>query len=94
MLPPAFTGCGSENAPLTRWPGAVLDGSLTASAASPAVEVTLAVPWAMYSRATPGVNAPKLGTVPSVSDSVAGTVPPTVPVVLVEAYAAEPVLAL
>ena len=33
----------------------------------------------MYSRATPGVNAPNVAGVPSVSDSVAGTVPPTVP---------------
>ena len=33
----------------------------------------------MYSRATPGVNAPNVAGVPSVSDSVAGTEPPTVP---------------
>ncbi len=34
------SGCGSENAPLTRWPGAVVLASTTLSAASPAVCVT------------------------------------------------------
>ena len=54
-------------------------GSLTVSVASPALEITLAVVVAVYSRATPGVNAPKLAGAPDVSDSVAGTVPPTPP---------------
>src|SRR4051812_19472770 len=66
---------GSENAPLVRWPG-----SLTDSVASPAVEITLAVVDAVYSRSTPGWKAPKLAGAPSVSDSVAGTVPPTPPI--------------
>ena len=48
------SGCGSENAPLVRWPG-----SETVSAASPAVLITVAVVAAVYSFATPGVNAPK-----------------------------------
>ena len=54
-------------------------GSVADSVASPAVEITLAVVLALYVRATPGVNAPKLAGAPSVSDSVAGTVPPTSP---------------
>ena len=66
------SGCGSENAPLVRWPG-----SDTVSAASPAVLITFAVDDAVYSFATPGVNAPNVAGAPSVSDSVAGTVPPT-----------------
>src|SRR5205823_5182200 len=36
------SGCGSENAPLTRWPVSLGDGSVTLSSASPAVEVTFA----------------------------------------------------
>ena len=32
---------------------------------------------AVYSRATPGVNGPKFAGVPVVSESVAGTEPPT-----------------
>jgi hypothetical protein len=47
------------------------------SAASAAVETTLAVMLAVWSAATPGMNVPKLAGVPSVSASVAGTVPPT-----------------
>src|SRR4051812_29824270 len=50
--PRTCSGCGSENAPLVRWPG-----SLTLSAASPAVEVTVAVVDASYVCATPAVNA-------------------------------------
>ena len=41
--PPFAVACrtaGSENAPLTRWPVAVEDGSATVSAALPAVEIT------------------------------------------------------
>src|SRR3954452_21606742 len=68
------SGSGSENAPLTKWLG-----SDTESAASPAVEMTLAGVDAVYSCATPGVNAPNEAAGPSVSDSVAGTLPPTVP---------------
>ena len=40
-------GCGMTNAPLTRWPGFAVSGSLTVSAASPAVEVTVAVVCAL-----------------------------------------------
>src|SRR6201999_1780235 len=47
------------------------------SAASPAVLITFAVVDAVYSFATPGVNAPNVAGAPSVSDSVAGTAPPT-----------------
>src|SRR3954471_483866 len=65
---------GSENAPFVRWPG-----SDTESAASPAVEITFAVVVAAYSLAAPGVNAPNEAGAPSVSESVAGTVPPTSP---------------
>src|SRR3954454_13611951 len=64
---------GNENAPLVRWPG-----SETVSAASPAVEMTLAGVDAVYSCPTPGVNAPNEAAGPSVSDRVAGTEPPTV----------------
>ena len=39
----ACSGDGRLNAPLTRWPVAVLDGSATVSVASPAVEMTFAV---------------------------------------------------
>ena len=41
--------------------------------------MTLAVVLASYSRATPGVNGANAALAPSVSPSVAGTVPPTVP---------------
>src|SRR3954454_3210407 len=78
------SACGSENAPLTRWPGAFAAVSATDSVASPAVEITLAVVCASYVFPTPGVNWPKLAAGPSVSDSVAGTLPPTVPFWLVE----------
>ena len=43
LVATAFRAVGSENAPLTRWPGAVALGSVTDSVASPAVEITLAV---------------------------------------------------
>jgi hypothetical protein len=43
LVASAVSGEGSENAPLTRWPVAVLLGSATDSAALPAVEITLAV---------------------------------------------------
>ena len=39
----ASSGDGSANAPLTRWPGRAVSGSVTLSAASPAVETTFAV---------------------------------------------------
>ena len=68
------SGSGSVNAPLVRWPG-----SLTDSVASPAVEVTVADVDAVYSFATPGVNGPNEAGAPSDNESVAGTVPPTVP---------------
>ena len=47
-------GCGNENVPFIRCPG-----SETVSEASPAVEMTLAVVDAVYSRSTPAANAPK-----------------------------------
>ncbi len=66
------SGCARLKAPLTRWPG-----SLVVRVASPAVEMTVAVVAAVYSYATPGVKAPNVAGAPSVSDRVAGTVPPT-----------------
>src|SRR5689334_15190552 len=75
---------GSENAPFIRWPG-----SDTLSAAFPPVEVTFAVVLAVYSLPTPGVNAPNDAAGPSESDSVAGTVPPTV-VAIASAFAGSP----
>src|ERR1700754_425143 len=63
---------GSENEPLLRWPG-----SLTVSDASPAVEMTFAEVLAVYSRSTPGTNAPNEAGAPRVSARGAGTVPPT-----------------
>src|SRR3954468_6570044 len=74
LVADAFSADGSENAPLTRWPGAVALESETLSNASPAVEMTLAVVCAAYVLARPGVNAPKLAAVPSESESCAGTV--------------------
>src|SRR5689334_15590160 len=68
------SGCASENAPLVMRPG-----SETLSVASPAVEITLAVVDASYVRATPGTNGANDAGAPSVSASVAGTVPPTSP---------------
>ena len=68
------SGCGSVNAPFTRWPG-----SDTLSVASPAVLVTVAPVVAVYSAATPGTNGVNVAGAPKVSDKVAGTVPPTVP---------------
>jgi hypothetical protein len=41
--PPASSGEGRANAPFTRWPGETVLGSDTVSAASPAVEITVAV---------------------------------------------------
>src|SRR3954451_23221534 len=46
--------------------------------------MTLAVVEAAYVLATPGVNGPNVAGVPSVRASVAGTVPPASPVVLVD----------
>ena len=51
-----------------------------AQRASPAVEITLAVVGRRVVLATPGVNAPNVAGVPSVSASVAGTEPPAPPV--------------
>jgi hypothetical protein len=75
---------GSENAPFVRWPGSETD-----SAALPAVEMTFAVVPAVYSLSTPGANAPKLAALPSESESVAGTVPPTV-AAIASAFAGSP----
>src|SRR3954453_13142006 len=74
-LPPTSSGAARENVPLTRRPEAVVDGSVTDSAASPALEITVAVVLAVYVPFTPGMKAPSDGAVPSVSESVAGTVP-------------------
>src|SRR5262245_54541381 len=68
------SGSGSENAPLLRWPG-----PSTLSVALPAVEVTFAIVDATYSFATPGAKRPNCAGGPSVSASVAGTVPLTFP---------------
>src|SRR4051794_2034605 len=76
-------GSPSANAPLVSTPG-----SLTDSAASPALLITFAVVVAVYSLSAPGVNGAKLAGVPSVNDNVAGTVPPTEPGVVVSAYSA------
>src|SRR5688572_25500698 len=72
LLNSTRSGSGRANAPLVRWPG-----SLTVRAASPALEITLAVVPAVYSFVAPGVNAPNDAGAPSDSDRVAGTVPPT-----------------
>ena len=64
--------------------------SATLSVALPAVLVVLAVVLASYSFAMPGVNAPNVAGVPSVSASVAGTVPPTPPCVHSERLATWP----
>src|SRR3954462_13233507 len=74
----ACSGCGSANAPLTSLPGLLELGSATERAASPAVEMTLAVLEARDSPATPGTNEPSCGAAPRDSESVAGTVPPGV----------------
>ena len=73
------TGWASVKEPLTSLPVLVELGSDTLRVASPALEITLAVVLAVYSRATPGVNAPNEAGVPRPSESVAGTVPPGVP---------------
>src|SRR3954449_10623594 len=75
---------GSENVPFVRWPGSETD-----SAALAAVEITFAVVLALYSLSRPGANAPNDAAGPSVSDSVAGTVPPTV-VAIASAFAGSP----
>ena len=54
LVADAFSACGSQNAPLTRWPGWFELGSLTLSRASPADETTFAVEDAVYVFATPG----------------------------------------
>ena len=46
--PSTRSGAGSAKAPLTRCPGAVVLGSATLSAASPALEMTVAVVEAVY----------------------------------------------
>src|SRR3954453_7278281 len=81
LLNSTRSGSDSANAPFVSTPG-----SDTLSVASPAVLMTLAVVFAVYSFATPGVNAPNVAGVPSVRLSVAGTLPPTPPGVSVWAY--------
>ena len=68
-------------------PVAFVSASATDSVALPAVLITFAVVVASYSRAIPGVNGPNVAGVPSVSDSVAGTVPPTPPCVHSDRFA-------
>ncbi len=66
------TGCASVYVP------SASRADETDSAASPAVEVTEALVDAVQAFATPAVNAPNEAGGPSVSESVAGTVPLTV----------------
>src|SRR4051812_45933677 len=47
LVPTVFSAVGRLNVPLTRWPGAVVLGSVTDSAALPAVEMTFAVMFAV-----------------------------------------------
>src|SRR5690349_15226635 len=68
------SGSARENAPLVMCPG-----SDTVNDASPAVEMTFALVRAVYSRSTPGTKGGNAAGPPTVSASVAGTVPPTVP---------------
>ena len=75
----ARSGLARVNAPLTSLPADAVFGSDTLRSASPAVETTVACDEAAYVFATPGVNAPNVAGAPSVSESVAGTVPPTSP---------------
>ena len=74
------SGCGRLKAPFV-WPGGVVVGSLTVSAASPAVLITFAVVVAVYSRATPGVNVPNEAGAPEGEGERRGHVPPARPVV-------------
>src|SRR3954452_23235315 len=67
------SGSLSVNAPLDSLPPSVV------RLASPADQGTVGVVDASWVRSTPGANAPNAAGVPSVSESVAGTVPPTVP---------------
>src|SRR3954447_12833788 len=66
----ACSACGSENAPLTRWPVAVGLGSATLSVASAAVETTLAVVADSYVFAMPGVNGANVAGAPIVRPRV------------------------
>ena len=75
----AWSGCGSENVPLTRWPVFVLLVSATLRVASPAVEITFAVVEASYDWGTPAANGGKFAAGPTESARLAGTVPFTVP---------------
>ena len=75
LLKRTCSGCGQRERPVDQ----VARGRSRVSAASPAVVTTLAVVVAVYSFATPGVNAPNVAAGPIVSASVAGTVPPTSP---------------
>src|SRR4051794_38121892 len=80
LLNSTRSGSLNANDPFVNTPG-----SLTDSAASPAVLTTVAPVVATYSLSTPGVTPPKVAGAPSVSASVAGTDPPTPPPVLVAA---------
>ena len=66
------SGSGRLNAPLVRWPG-----SLTESAASPAVLMTLAVVEAVYVWSTPGRERSEARRRPQRQRERAGTVAPT-----------------
>ena len=80
VRPSLAAAARSANDPLTSRPVALGSDRPRLSAASPAVEMTLAVVVGdVVASRRPGVNAPNDAGVPSASDSVAGTVPPTVP---------------
>ena len=71
-MPQALQRLRQDERAVDQAAGGWCSGRLTVSVASPAVQMTLAVVEAVYSRATPGVNAPNVAGVPSVSASVAG----------------------
>ena len=83
-----------ENAPFTSRPGMLLLPSATERVATPAVEMTLAVSPAVYSRATPGVKAGNAAGPPTFRASVAGTAPPMSPPTGVEVAGPLPVCVL
>ena len=79
-VPRPWSGCVSANVPLTSLP--VLVGAGVGDAERRVTggrDDGGAWSVAVYSCATPGVNAPNCAGAPSVRASVAGTLPPTVP---------------
>src|SRR3954451_3136943 len=73
LLNAICSGSAGVNAPVVRLPPSPV------SSAPPAVLLKLALVDPAYVRSPPGTNAPNDAGVPSVSESVAGTFPPTVP---------------